>query len=239
MSGTVFIISAPSGSGKTTLTNELRRIVPNLEFSISYTTRTPRGSEQNGREYFFVSRAEFQKMLSRGEFLEHAEVFGNSYGTARRFLAEATAKGKDLLLDIDVQGALQVKQAMPAAVSIFVLPPSRETLEWRLRHRSQSEGGQTEETIERRLRMAAKEIENYTHYDYIVVNDQLEQSTDELKAIVISERLRRSSSVGVSAEELDEVQRLAERDRLENARDRIRGILGSFDVAQGPAANAS
>src|SRR5947209_11126357 len=135
MSGTVFIISAPSGSGKTTLTNELRRIVPNLEFSISYTTRPPRGSEQNGREYFFVSRAEFQKMLAHGEFLEHAEVFGNYYGTARRFLADATAKANDLLLDIDVQGARQVKQALPEAVSIFVLPPSRQVLEWRLRHR--------------------------------------------------------------------------------------------------------
>lgn len=238
MSGIVFIISAPSGSGKTTLTNELRRIVPNLEFSISYTTRAPRGSEQNGREYFFVSRAEFQKMIARGEFLEHAEVFGNYYGTARRFLADATAKGKDLLLDIDVQGALQITQAMPEAVSIFVLPPSREALEWRLRHRSQAEGGQTEETIARRLHMAAKEIENYANYRYIVVNDQLEQSTDELKAIVIFERLRRRSSETVSADELTDIQRLAERDRLENAKERIRGILDSFNVGHGPAAFA-
>ena len=238
MSGIVFIISAPSGSGKTTLTNELRRIVPNLEFSISYTTRAPRGSEQNGREYFFVSRAEFQKMIARGEFLEHAEVFGNYYGTARRFLADATAKGKDLLLDIDVQGAMQITQAMTDAVSIFVLPPSREALEWRLRHRSQAEGGQTEETIERRLRMAAKEIENYANYRYIVVNDQLEQSTDELKAIVISERLRRGSRDSVSADEMSEIQRLAERNRLENAKERIRGILASFNVGQGPTASA-
>ncbi len=238
MSGTVYIISAPSGSGKTTLTNELRRLVPNLEFSISYTTRTPRGSEQNGREYFFVSRAEFHKMISRDEFLEHAEVFGNYYGTARRFLAEAASKGKDLLLDIDVQGALQVKQRMPEAVSIFVLPPSRETLEWRLRHRSQSEGGQAEEVIERRLRMAAKEIENYGNYDYIVVNDQLEQSTDELKAIVIFERLRRESGEAASAAEFSDAQRLAERDRLANAQERIRGILASFDVDQGPAVSA-
>lgn len=234
MSGIVFIISAPSGSGKTTLTNELRRIVPNLEFSISYTTRAPRGSEQNGREYFFVSRAEFQKMIARGEFLEHAEVFGNHYGTARRFLAEATAKGKDLLLDIDVQGARQVKQGMPEAVSIFVLPPSREILEWRLRRRSQNEG-QTEEVIGRRLRMAAKEIENYDHYDYIVVNDQLEQSTDELKAIVIAERLKRGSGINVSRCEMDAVQQRAEHARLENARERIRGILASFNLGSDPA----
>jgi len=237
MSGIVFIISAPSGSGKTTLTNELRRLVPNLEFSISYTTRAPRGSEQNGREYFFVSRAEFQKMIARGEFLEHAEVFGNYYGTARRFFAEAKAKSKDLLLDIDVQGARQIKHTMTDAVSIFVLPPSRETLEWRLRRRSQAEGGQSEEVIERRLHMAAKEIENYHHYDYLVVNDQLEQSTDELKAIVLFERMRRSSE-GVSEAELASVRQLAERDRLENARDRVRGILASFDVGPGPVVSA-
>ncbi|MBV8206971.1 MAG: guanylate kinase [Acidobacteria bacterium] len=232
MTGTIFIISAPSGSGKTTLTNELRRIVPNLEFSISYTTRPPRGSEHNGREYFFVSRAEFQKMIAHREFLEYAEVFGNYYGTARRFLAEAAAKGKDLLLDIDVQGARQVKQAMPAAVSIFVLPPSREVLEWRLRHRSREEGGQREEVIERRLQMAAKEIENYSHYDYIVVNDQLEQSTDELKAIVVSERLRAGRAGGVTPAGQEELERRAESVRLENARNRIRGILESFVVRQ-------
>lgn len=230
MSGIVFIISAPSGSGKTTLTNELRRLVPNLDFSISYTTRAPRGSEQNGREYFFVSRAEFQKMIARGEFLEHAEVFGNYYGTARRFLAEATAKGNDLLLDIDVQGARQVKLALPDAISIFVLPPSRQVLEWRLRNRSRSEGGQAEEVIERRLRMAAKEIENYQHYDYLVVNDQLEQSTDELKAIVLWERVQRGGLTGVTEADEQALQQRAERDRLENARECIRGILASFNV---------
>ena len=154
---TVFIISAPSGSGKSTLVNELRKIVTGLEFSISYTTRPPRGSEQNGREYFFVPRAEFDEMVGKGELLEHAEVFGNCYGTAKRFLREAEQKGNDLLLDIDVQGAQQVKKKIPDAVSIFVLPPNRDKLEWRLRHR----GLDSKDVIERRLVTASREIENY------------------------------------------------------------------------------
>src|SRR5947209_6995822 len=231
MSGTVFIISAPSGSGKTTLTNELRRIVPNLEFSISYTTRAPRGSEQNGREYFFVTRDQFQKMAAAGEFLEHAEVFGNYYGTARRFLAEAAARGNDLLLDIDVQGAAQVKARMPGSASIFVLPPSRDVLQWRLKNRSQAEGVQNPQVIERRLEMAAKEIENYRNYDYIVVNDRLEQSTDELKAILLSERLARAGA-DVSAQR--KLMETAERCRLRNALPRIQNILASFDVPAPP-----
>ena len=132
----VFIISAPSGSGKSTLVNEVRQIVSGLDFSVSYTTRAPRGSEQNGREYFFVSRPEFEEMISQDEFLEHAEVFGNYYGTARRFLHQAEANGHDLLLDIDVQGAEQIKHKLPQAVSVFILPPDRNTLEKRLRSRS-------------------------------------------------------------------------------------------------------
>src|SRR5262249_9890560 len=157
MSGLVFIISAPSGSGKTTLTNELLKYVPNLKFSISYTTRPPRGSEQNGRDYFFVSRERFELMIEAGDFLEHACVFGNYYGTARQFLDEARQKGEDLLLDIDVQGAAQVKRKMPTAVSIFVLPPSRQVLENRLKNRSQAEGMHDPTVLEGRLEMAAKE----------------------------------------------------------------------------------
>ncbi|MGH9580991.1 MAG: guanylate kinase [Terriglobales bacterium] len=194
MSGIVYIISAPSGSGKTTLVAELRKIVPDLDFSISYTTRAPRGSEQNGREYYFVSRPEFERMLAQQEFLEHAEVFGNYYGTARRFLREAGARGHDLLLDIDVQGAAQIKQGIPEAVSIFVLPPSRAELEARLRRRSEAERMESEEIIRRRLLTATREIENYPKYDYILVNDRLEQSIDTLKAIVLAERVKRSGS---------------------------------------------
>jgi len=166
----VFIISAPSGSGKSTLVKELREKVPNLEFSISYTTRKPRGEEQNGREYYFVSREQFEEMLRNDEFLEHANVFGNYYGTARRFLRKAKEHEKDLLLDIDVQGAEQIRAKIPDAVSIFILPPNRGELEQRLRNRSQD----TESVIQRRLDAATREIENYGKYDYILVNDRLD-----------------------------------------------------------------
>ena len=219
---TVYIISAPSGSGKSTLVNEVRKIVSGLDFSISYTTRAPRGSEQNGREYFFVSRAEFEDMIRLGEFLEHADVFGNYYGTARRFLREAQAHGEDLLLDIDVQGAEQIKKRIPAAASIFVLPPNREKLEWRLRNR----GLDSEAVICRRLDTARREIENYDKYDYILVNDRLEQSIDQLKAILLSERLRRSGRPLTNDEQAKVA--LADRNRLENMRTRIQPILDSF-----------
>src|SRR6266478_5196875 len=161
----VYIVSAPSGSGKSTLVNELFKMVGNLDFSISYTTRPPRGSEQNGKEYFFITREEFEAMIMACEFLEHAEVFGNYYGTARRFLRAAEARGNDLLLDIDVQGASQVKEKISDAVSIFILPPDREKLEWRLRNR----GLDSEVVIRRRLDTARREIENYSKYDYILV----------------------------------------------------------------------
>jgi guanylate kinase len=226
---TVFIISAPSGSGKSTLVDVLRKQVEGLKFSISYTTRPPRGSEQNGREYFFVPRVDFEAMIGQDEFLEHAEVFGNYYGTARCFLREAREHGNDLLLDIDVQGAEQIKRKIPNAASIFVLPPNREQLEWRLRNR----GLDSEDVIRRRLDTARREIENYDKYDYILVNDRLEQSTDQLKAILLSERLRRS---GRPLTDQDQAKlAVAERNRLENMRDRIQPILDSFrdDRGQG------
>ena len=219
----VYIISAPSGSGKSTLVNEVRRLVPGLDFSVSYTTRAPRGSEQNGREYFFVSRADFTAMIRRGEFLEHAEVFGkNLYGTSRRFLREATQKNHDLVLDIDVQGAKQIREQLPDAVSIFILPPDRQTLEWRLRNRSEDD----EDVIQRRLVTARREIANYGEYDYILVNDRLEQAADELKAVVQAERLLRAGR-----ELTDEEKRLAvmaERCRLVNMRERAQQIVDSF-----------
>src|SRR5208337_4415237 len=218
----VYIISAPSGSGKSTLVNELFKMVRNLDFSISYTTRPPRGSEQNGKEYFFVSREEFETMIAADEFLEHAEVFGNYYGTARRFLCEAEARGNDLLLDIDVQGAGQVKEKIPDAVSIFILPPDREKLEWRLRNR----GLDSEAVIRRRLDTARREIENYSKYDYILVNNLLEQSADELKDIVLAERLVRSGTKP-SGEETRRVA-TAQACRLEEARERVQPILASF-----------
>ena len=225
---TIFIISAPSGSGKSTLVNEVRQIVPGLDFSISYTTRKPRGSEQNGREYFFLSRGEFEAMIRQDEFLEHAEVFGNYYGTARRFLHEAEQKASDLLLDIDVQGAAQIKQKLPQAESIFILPPNRSELEKRLRNRSLD----SEEVIQRRLVTASREIENYDKYDYILVNDRLEDSVMALRAILLAERLQRSG-VQPSAAETDTIA-LAECCRLRNIRERLQPILASFTAAVAP-----
>jgi len=213
----VFIVSAPSGSGKSTLVNELFKMVRHLDFSISYTTRPPRGSEQNGKEYFFVSREEFEAMIA-----EYADVFGNYYGTARRFLLQAEARGNDLLLDIDVQGASKIKEKIPDAVSIFILPPDRENLEWRLRNR----GLDSEAVIRRRLDTARREIENYSKYDYILVNKVVEQSADQLKDIVVAERLRRSGTEP-SGEEARRVA-TAQACRLEEARERVQPILDSF-----------
>jgi guanylate kinase len=219
---TVYIISAPSGSGKSTLVNELRSHVAGLKFSVSYTTRAPRGSEENGREYFFVSREDFEAMIRNGEFLEYADVYGNYYGTARRFLRDAEQDGTDLLLDIDVQGASQIKSKIPEACSIFILPPNREILEWRLRHR----GSDSDQVICRRLATARREIENYDKYDYILVNDRLEPSVGQLKAIVLSERLGHTGRP-LTAEDEAQVA-VANGCRLENIRDRIKPILDSF-----------
>jgi guanylate kinase len=185
---TVFIISAPSGSGKSTLVSRLMAADPHLRFSVSYTTRKPRGAEVNGESYYFVTREEFESRLANHEFLEHAQVFGNYYGTHRSALQHAEAEGKGLLLDIDVKGAAQLKQSVPEAVSIFVLPPNRDILEKRLRARSED----AEEVIERRLRDAATEIDNYQQDDYVLVNQDLEESASDLTAIVRAERLRRS-----------------------------------------------
>jgi guanylate kinase len=188
MAGILFIISAPSGSGKSTLVNEVRRLVPGLDFSISYTTRKPRGSEEDGREYHFTTREEFERMIAADEFLEWAEVFGNYYGTALSALDLAAAHGTDLLLDIDVQGALQVMNKMSDAVSIFILPPSPEVLERRLRNRSQAEGVANESVIETRLAEARTELRKIEDYRYALVNDVLDQAASAMRAIVLVAR---------------------------------------------------
>jgi guanylate kinase len=183
----VFIISAPSGSGKSTLVSGLLKAVPDLLFSISYTTRAPRGNEKPGQSYYYINRDEFEQRVARDEFLEYAEVFGNYYGTHRSALDEAQAKGRDLVLDIDVQGARQLKGRITDAVSIFILAPSRGVLEQRLRARSED----PEAVIQRRLQEAAEEIRNYTAYDYVVVNHEVEDSVGELASVVRAERVRR------------------------------------------------
>jgi guanylate kinase len=185
---TVFIISAPSGSGKSTLVSHLMAKVPGLMFSISYTTRKPRGAEIEGQNYHFVSREDFEAMIGRGEFLEYAEVFGNYYGTHRGILEEARALGNDVVLDIDVQGARQLRCSIPEAVTVFILPPSREVLEQRLRARGEDD----EQVIQRRLRDAAGEIRNYNAYDYVLINRELAESDAVLSGIVYAERARRT-----------------------------------------------
>jgi guanylate kinase len=219
----VYIISAPSGSGKSTLVAKLLTMASNLDFSVSYTTRPPRGVEQNRKEYYFVSREEFRAMVADNQFLEYADVFGNYYGTARRFLSEAESRGHDLILDIDVQGAEQIQQKIPGAVSIFILPPDWQTLERRLRNR----GSDKESDIRRRLDTARREIENYSKYDYILINNLLEQSADQLKDIVLAERLLRSGAE-LSAEE-ERVMESARACRLEQALPRVQPILVSFN----------
>jgi guanylate kinase len=184
---TVFIISAPSGSGKSTLVSRLLNSVEGLLFSVSYTTRAPRGAEVDGQNYHFISRDEFEAMLERDEFLEHAEVFGNYYGTHLSYLDRACREGLDLVLDIDVQGERQLKSKIPQAVSVFILAPSRQILEQRLRARSEDR----DDVIERRLREAAEEIRNYNVYDYVLINRDLADSDRTLSAIVRAERVRR------------------------------------------------
>ena len=202
----VFIISAPSGSGKSTLVTRLLKEVADLTFSVSYTTRSPRTGERNGEAYHFIGRDEFMERIEGKEFLEFADVFGNFYGTHMSTLENARQTNKDLVLDIDVQGAAQLKKRIPDAVTIFVLAPSREILEQRLRARSQ----EREEIIRRRLVDAAREIRNYSLYDYVLVNDDLTLAVETLKSIVKAERVRR-----VRVEE------------------KIKPILATFDQASG------
>jgi len=208
LAGDLFIISAPSGSGKSTLVNRLRLLVTNLEFSVSYTTRAPRGTEQQDREYHYISRTRFQEMIQQGEFLEYA--------------------GKDLLLDIDVQGAAQVRNKVRDAVSIFVLPPNPDTLAQRLRERSRLEGSVLEDEINKRLAKARTEIENYRQYRYIIVNDLLDDAVDALTAIVVAERARRQGAP--PDPETARMMHLADKCRQANIIDRLYPVLSSFGV---------
>lgn len=178
--GKLFVISAPSGAGKTTLTHALLAADPRLRFSISFTTRKPRGSERDGLDYFFVSQARFDAMARAGELLEHASVFGHSYGTGRAQVEAHTRAGHDVLLDIDWQGARQVRQHMPASVLVFIMPPSLGELERRLRHR----GTDTEEVIRRRLAEARAEMGHWPEFDYLVINDQRETALAALQDIL-------------------------------------------------------
>ena len=182
-SGTLFIISAPSGAGKTTLVQALLDSSPNLYVSISHTTRAKRPYEKNGIDYNFVDENEFQDMVEQQQFLEHAQVFDNSYGTSRTLVEEQLSAGKDIILEIEWQGAKQIRKLVPNVVSIFILPPSYDTLETRLGDR-----GDGNEAIERRMRDAKNEISHYNEYDYLVVNDDIEIALEQLSSILKASR---------------------------------------------------
>lgn len=184
--GTLFTISAPSGAGKTTLVNALVEAVPELQVSVSHTTRPRRPGEVDGVNYHFVDSARFRAMQSDNAFLEQAEVFGNSYGTSQAWVNERLAAGTDVLLEIDWQGAQQVKRLQPRTCAIFILPPSRETLHERLTARAQDDP----DTIARRMEKAVAEMSHYIEYDYLVFNDDFARARDDLAAIVRSQRLR-------------------------------------------------
>ncbi|TXF10596.1 guanylate kinase [Pelomicrobium methylotrophicum] len=186
MTGILFIVAAPSGAGKTSLVAALLQRDPKLRLSVSYTTRPPREGEVDGRHYHFVDRATFQAMLERGEFLESAEVYGNCYGTSQRWVSEQLASGTDVLLEIDCQGAAQVRRLMPEAVGIFVLPPSLKVLRERLERR----GTEQPEAIARRLAAAQGEMRRVSEFDYVIINDQFDEALEDLTSVVRAERLK-------------------------------------------------
>ncbi len=178
--GRLFVIAAPSGTGKTSLVRALMERSPSLAFSISHTTRKPRPNEIDGRDYHFTDRSRFEGMISQGEFLEHAEVFDNLYGTGRRNVESALEAGRDLLLEIDWQGAAQVRARLPEAIDVFILPPSREALEQRLRGR----GTDSEEVIQRRLQDSVTELSRWHEFRYVVVNEHFDRALADLQHIV-------------------------------------------------------
>lgn len=184
--GILFIISAPSGTGKTTLCKQLTASIPGLWHSISYTTRKPRPGEENGREYYFIEEPKFQEMIDRHEFVEWARVYGHLYGTPRKSLADKIEQGVDVLLEIDVQGALQVKKKFDDAVSVFILPPSMNVLRTRL----QTRASDSAEEIQRRLHKVKEEVWSYREYAYIVRNDDLTRSLRDLENVFLAERLK-------------------------------------------------
>lgn len=186
--GKLYIIAAPSGAGKTSLVKQLSTELANLAISVSHTTRRMRPGEMHGQDYYFVSVADFQAMLEQQAFLEHAQVFDNFYGTAQQTVEESLKKGLDVILEIDWQGAQQVKKLLPDSISIFILPPSTEVLRQRLMNRGQDD----EQTIERRMRDAVAEMRHYDEFDYLLVNDVFEEALVALKSILISHRLTRA-----------------------------------------------
>ena len=191
MSGNLFVVSAPSGAGKTSLVHALLDINPQIDLSVSYTTRDPRPGEQDGKDYHFVSREIFLAMAKRGEFLESAEVYGNLYGTSQTWISQENAKGRDILLEIDWQGAAQVRRLFPKCISIFILPPSMEALEQRLKGR----GKDNDEVIAKRMAAVREDVAHVAEFDYVIINDSLNEALRELNAVVLSAKLRSAAQL--------------------------------------------
>jgi len=185
MTGNLFIVSAPSGAGKTSLVQALLKINPQLHLSVSYTTRNPRSGEIDGKDYHFVSREDFLAKAKRGEFLESAEVYGNFYGSSQIWISNEIAEGRDILLEIDWQGAAQVRRLFPDCISIFILPPSLNALEQRLKGRGKDDG----EVIAKRLAAVSADVAHVAEFDYVIINDNLDDALQELNAVVLAARL--------------------------------------------------
>lgn len=199
MLGNLIIISSPSGGGKGTLIKEILKTVTNIGYSVSYTTREMREGEENGRDYFFVSREEFEKLIENGEFLEYAEVHGNFYGTSKTQVNKDIENGRDVILEIDVQGAESIIQNFPEAVSIFILPPSFEVLRARLTARAT----ETNENLALRLNNSIGEVQKYSEFQYVVINDVVSQAVEELQTIILAERLKSIRQKQVISDILD------------------------------------
>ena len=210
--GMLIVVSSPSGGGKGTLIDRVFQTVAGLAFSVSYTTRAPRGSEQNGREYFFVDEPAFRAMIDRGEFLEWANVYGHLYGTSALQVAGERAEGRDIILEIDVQGAESIRHKVPDAISIFILPPSFELL----RNRLVARATDSPADLERRLQGAPAEVAQYQHFDYVILNDDINRASQQLGAVIYAERARR------------------ERQQIN-----LRDVLEEFGVGSEPGAAAS
>jgi guanylate kinase len=192
--GSLFIVSGPSGSGKSAIASSVLQSLPNLKFSISYTTRAPRGNERDGVEYHFVSKEAFESLVRNNALLEWAQVYGNYYGTAEKSINDILHQGSDVLLDVDVQGAAAIRSKRPEAVSIFILPPSYQVLRERLESRKLDK----KYVIEQRLRIACNEIMQYKNYDYLIINHELSRSTDELRAIILGSHCRIGERSGLA-----------------------------------------
>lgn len=202
MSGNLFIISAPSGAGKTSLVQALLSINPQIDMSVSYTTRDPRPGEHDGKDYHFVSRETFLAMAKRGEFLESAEVYGNLYGTSQTWISHENTRGRDILLEIDWQGAAQIRRMFPECVSVFILPPSKQALEERLRKR----GKDNDAVIAKRMATVRQEVAHIAEFDYVIINDNLNEALRELNAVVLSAKLRRERQLAHHQDLINQLQ---------------------------------